>query len=96
MKGRSGLGAGTQPNLVAGGRGIERSRRRLGTAEVLGAASGHGGPGLRAQWAGRGGGEKQFITAITSEGDCSRNIKTGLLLARKVMINPDIVWKRHI
>ena len=55
-----------------------------------------GGPGLRAQWAGRGGGEKQFITAITSEGDCSRNIKTGLLLARKVMINPDIVWKRHI
>ena len=45
VKGRSGLGAGTQPNLVAGGRGIERSRRRVGTAEVLGAASGHGGAG---------------------------------------------------
>ena len=63
---------------------------------MLGAASGHGGAGPPGAVGGRGGGEKQFITTITSEGDCSRNIKTGLLLARKVMINPDIVWKRHI
>ena len=96
MKGRGDLGAGTQRSLVVEGRGTERSRRRVGTAEVLGGASGRGGPGLRAQWAGRGSGDKQFITVITSEGDCSRNIKTGLFLARKFMINPDIVLKRHI
>ena len=40
------------------------------------------------------GGAKQIITVITSEADCSQNIKTGLLLARKVMIKPDIVLKR--
>ena len=40
------------------------------------------------------GGAKQIITVITSEADCSQNIKTGLLLARKVMIKPESVKKK--
>ena len=42
----------------------------------------------------RRGAEKQFITVITSEADCSQSIKTGLLLARKVMIKPESVKKK--
>ena len=41
------------------------------------------------------GGAKQIITVITSEADCSQNIKTGLLLARKVMIKPESVKKKR-
>ena len=43
VKGRSGLGAGTQRSLAAGGRSVERSRTRVGTAEVLGGLRGVGG-----------------------------------------------------
>ena len=50
VKGRSGLGAGTQRSLAAGGRGVERSGTRVGTAEVLG-----GIPGVRGRASGRSG-----------------------------------------
>ena len=41
------------------------------------------------------GGAKHFLTVITSEADYSQNIKTGLLLARKVMIKPESVQKKR-
>ena len=57
-----------------------------GEAEPRG-AEGQGGASRR------GGRREQFNTVITAKGDCSQEIKTHLLLGRKVMIELDGVLK---
>ena len=79
VKRRSGLGAGTQWSLVVAGAGRWAKPNTRGDSgsvrrgfEACGArppqaVEGRGGAGR--------GGAKHFLTVITSEGDCSRNIK---------------------
>ena len=81
--GRRGGGALSEAEHAWGQRECEEGLRG-----VRGQASaGSGGAGR--------GGAKHFLTVITSEADYSQNIKTGLLLARKVMIKPESVQKKR-